>query len=297
MTSSFDFRLNPDAPVAPPVLALATSGPWCSVGLRWHDRAAGPAGALRTACASEPAGQTHSQRLLPMAHALLAQAGLTLADVGLIGFDAGPGSFTGLRIGCGLAQGLALGIGCPVVAVSGLQALAWVHRGCAVISATDARMGEVYFASWPAAPALVGDAPVEGGLAVGPPSRLEAVMAAFAAEHSKPDDHRPADAVRPATGNRIAPQDKGSDGWVGWVAAGDAFLRYPALAEQALALGASVFPTDFPRGDVIAELAHRAWSHGLAVPPDQVAPFYVRDKVALDVDEQRALRAARDSAR
>jgi tRNA threonylcarbamoyladenosine biosynthesis protein TsaB len=279
------------------VLALATSGPWCSVGLRWHDRAAGSAGALRTACASEPAGQTHSQRLLPMAHALLAQAGLTLADVGLIGFDAGPGSFTGLRIGCGLAQGLALGIGCPVVAVSGLQALAWAHRGCAVVSATDARMGEVYFASWPAASALLDDAPVAGRLAVGAPTRLEAVMAAFAAEHSPPGDRQPAGAVRPASGNSAAPPGSRCGGWVRWIAAGDAFLRYPALAEQALALGASVFPADFPRGDVIAELAYRAWSRGQAVPADQVAPFYVRDKVALDVDEQRALRAARDSAR
>jgi tRNA threonylcarbamoyladenosine biosynthesis protein TsaB len=297
VTSSFDFRLNPDAPVAPPVLALATSGPWCSVGLRWHDRGAGSAAALRTACASEPAGQTHSQRLLPMAHALLAQAGLTLADVGLIGFDAGPGSFTGLRIGCGLAQGLALGIGCPVVAVSGLQALAWVHRGCAVISATDARMGEVYFASWSASSALVVDAPDEGGLAVGPPARLEAVMAAFAAAQSPPGDRRPADGIRSAAGSSAAPEDSATAARVRWVAAGDAFLRYPALAEQALALGASVFPADFPRGDVIAELAHRAWSRGLAVPADQVAPFYVRDKVALDVDEQRALRAARDLAR
>ena len=220
-----------------------------------------------------------------MAHALLAQAGLTLADVGLIGFDAGPGSFTGLRIGCGLAQGLALGIGCPVVAVSGLQALAWVHRGCAVISATDARMGEVYFAGWSGASALAGEAPDEGGLAVGPPARLEAMIAAFAAAPLPPLD------VGHAADHSVA-LGRGR-----WVATGDAFLRYPALAEQALALGASVFAEDFPRGDVIAELAHRAWSRGLAVPPDQVAPFYVRDKVALDVDEQRALREARGSAR
>ena len=244
-------------------------------------RPATPANGLQWACASELAGQSHSQRVLPMAHDLLEQAGLRMADVGLIAFDAGPGSFTGLRIGCGLAQGLALGIGCPVVAVSSLRALAWPHRRVRVLSATDARMSEVYFAQW--APARTGDAAfarlTDEALAVGPPARLSALIREVARAHE-------AERLTDATG---VPG--------GWVAAGDAFARYPELAEQAREQGAHVLADVFPRADSIAECAALAWADGRVQRPDDAVPIYVRNKVALDVDEQRALRQARDGAR
>lgn len=294
----------------PPILALATSGSWCSVALAWHDphapepapglagpqsagQAAPLAGSLQTACASELAGQAHSQRVLPMARELLEQAGLQMADIGLIAFDAGPGSFTGLRIGCGLAQGLALGLGCPVVPISSLRALAWPHRLVRVLSATDARMSEVYFAQW--APARAGDAAAarlaDAALAVGPPAHLSALIQEVARAHeadrlagtSLPNDPSAATDVSGTPGQ--------------WVAAGDAFLRYPELAEQARAHGAQVLADVFPRADTIAECAALAWADGRLQRPDEAVPIYVRNKVALDVDEQRALRQARDAAR
>ena len=97
------------------ILALDASTETCAValgdGVSWRER-------------SEIAGQRHSELLLPMIRALLAELGVTLAQLDGIAFGAGPGSFTGLRIACGVAQGLALGAGLPVVGVSTLEAMA-----------------------------------------------------------------------------------------------------------------------------------------------------------------------------
>ena len=76
---------------------------------------------------------------------------MTMSSVGsvvTIGFGAGPGSFTGLRIACGVAQGLALGLELPVVGVGTLEALAEQCRAERVIAALDARMGEVYHGAY-----------------------------------------------------------------------------------------------------------------------------------------------------
>ena len=89
------------------------------------------------------AGQTASQLILPQIQLLLDKARLNLSDLDGIAFGAGPGSFTGVRIACGVAQGLAFGANLPVVGINGLMALA--ER---VIAASDARMGEVYHAAY-----------------------------------------------------------------------------------------------------------------------------------------------------
>ena len=94
-------------------------------------------------------GLTHSQTLLPLVQAALKQAGLSLQDISALGVTAGPGSFTGLRIGLALVKGLALPLGLPVAPVSALQARA---AGCAeegvLVAAMDARRGEVYWAAF-----------------------------------------------------------------------------------------------------------------------------------------------------
>ena len=94
--------------------------------------------------------QQHSQRLLPMVDSVLKQAKMSLSDLDLLAFGRGPGSFTGVRIATGMIQGLALGTGLKVVGVSTLAAMAVeaasISQNTLIACATDARMGEVYFA-------------------------------------------------------------------------------------------------------------------------------------------------------
>jgi tRNA threonylcarbamoyladenosine biosynthesis protein TsaB len=92
--------------------------------------------------------QSHSLQLLPMIDAVLSEAGIKLAELDGLIFGQGPGSFTGVRIGVGVAQGLAFSADLPVVGVSSLQAMAQQayikHGEKNVIAAIDARMAEVY---------------------------------------------------------------------------------------------------------------------------------------------------------
>lgn len=94
-------------------------------------------------------GLTHSETMLPMVDCALKTAGVALSEIGLIAVGAGPGSFTGLRIGMALAKGLAQPNAIPCVGVSSLEALArsvLLPDGSAVLAAVDARRGEVYHA-------------------------------------------------------------------------------------------------------------------------------------------------------
>ncbi|WP_268580446.1 tRNA (adenosine(37)-N6)-threonylcarbamoyltransferase complex dimerization subunit type 1 TsaB, partial [Escherichia coli] len=91
----------------------------------------------------------HTQRILPMVQQVLAESGLALNQLDALAFGRGPGSFTGVRIGIGIAQGLALGADLPMIGVSTLQTMAqgaWRVSGAErVLAAIDARMGEVYW--------------------------------------------------------------------------------------------------------------------------------------------------------
>lgn len=101
----------------------------------------------------EYAPRGHAQMLLPMAEALMHEAGIGYADLDLIGYGRGPGSFTGVRIGMGAAMGIASALNLPMAGISSLDVLAqavvdraapgdWIH------AAIDARMGEVYYAGY-----------------------------------------------------------------------------------------------------------------------------------------------------
>ncbi len=91
-------------------------------------------------------GLTHSQTLLPMAQRLLADCGLTVRDLDLVAVAAGPGSFTGLRIGVAAAKGLAWAAQLPCAGCSTLEAMAWNLAGFSgqVCAAMDARRHQVY---------------------------------------------------------------------------------------------------------------------------------------------------------
>jgi tRNA threonylcarbamoyladenosine biosynthesis protein TsaB len=119
--------------------ALETSTDWCSVAL-WRD------GELRGIERRAP--NRHSELALPMLQTLLEQANTSLKAIDAVAFGAGPGSFTGLRIACGLAQGIALARSCPVLGVSTLEAIAEEAGAERVVACLDARMREVYYAAY-----------------------------------------------------------------------------------------------------------------------------------------------------
>ncbi len=230
------------------ILAIETSTEWCSV-------AVGDAGSWRVR--EEHAGHTHSERLLPMVRSVLAEAGLALTALDGLAFAAGPGSFTGIRIGCGVIQGLALGADLPVIAVPTLEALAQaafrLHGWTKVVACLDARMREVYIAAYAhddtrwqaiAAPAVL------------PPANVELPPAAVAAaQHA-------------------------------WRAAGNGFAAYPVLAEklQPSGIDALVHPT----AEDVGVLASPRLAVGEGVAAAAALPLYVRHRVALTTAERDA---------
>lgn len=225
------------------LLAFDTSTRWLSVACL-----AGGAWVTR----DEPAGQAHSERLLPLVDAVLADAGVALADLDAIAFGAGPGSFTGVRIACGVAQGLGLGAGLRLVPVATLEALAQAaaraHGTTGVLACLDARMREVYVAAY--------RREGEGWVAQSGPAVLH-----------------PADVAAPP----------GPDAWLG---AGDGFAAYPDLAAR---LGlAACDATLAPDARSIAELALPRVARGETVAPADALPLYVRHRVALTTAERDA---------
>jgi len=201
----------------------------------------------------ERAGQRHSELILPMVRDLLAQERLTLADMRGIAFGAGPGSFTGLRIACGVAQGLALGAGLSVVGVSTLEAMAETarvrHGATRVIAALDARMHEVYIAAY---------------------------------EHR---GHRWQVVIEPEA---LKPAALSLPEGRGWAGVGPGFVTYPELrAGLGLAPG-SCFEDVMPEAVAIGALALPRFAAGEAVLPREAAPIYVRQRVALTAAERAA---------
>lgn len=226
------------------ILALDCSTEVCAValgdGVNWHEQ-------------SEVAGQRHSELLLPMIRAMLADCGVTLKQLDGVAFGAGPGSFTGLRIACGVAQGLALGAELPVVGVSTLEALAQTRRdqsgGDRIIAAIDARMREIYVGAY------------ERDLGHWREVIAPAVVA--------PD---------------AAPVPEGG----GWIAAGSGFAAYPSLRAV---YGAAISECDgsiVPGATSVGKLALPRFLAGKGVPAREASPLYVRHHVALTIAERSA---------
>lgn len=232
-------------PAEPTLLAIDTATETCSVALL-H------AGALTERI--ERVGQGHSERVLPMVRAILEEAGIELARCDAIAFGAGPGSFTGLRIACGVAQGLAWGIDRQVLPVGNLAGLALaVHDAAPVVvrvaTAIDARMSEVYWA-------------VHDVVAAGRGQLHERVAPALSPLAAMADELAP-HAVDAAGGTALA--------MAGWPAAAAA-IRLPQASASA--------------GHLV-RLAVHDWLAGRALAPADAAPLYVRDRVALTIDERR----------
>jgi len=121
-----------------PLLAIDTSTQWLSLALRYNGH---------TCLFHQETGNRQSELILPQIAALLDEAGLAVHELAAIAYAQGPGAFTGLRIGAGVAQGLAAPFSIPLIPVPCLDAVASLCPGrAAVLAATDARMGEVFYA-------------------------------------------------------------------------------------------------------------------------------------------------------
>jgi tRNA threonylcarbamoyladenosine biosynthesis protein TsaB len=224
------------------LLACETSSDRCSVAL-WAD------GACLSRAAPQP--HNHSEIILPFVGELLAEAGLGLRQLDAIAFGAGPGGFTGLRLGCSVAQGLALAAGLPVIPVDSLAALALGVGEGPVYACVDARMNEVYCAAYR----------VAGGQAQ---RLLGPVTVAPALAPLPPADHA-------------------------WCGAGSGFRAWGEVLRERLAGAlAAVQAEAFPDAIQVARLAVHGHARGEARDPAAVAPAYVRDKVALTTAERLA---------
>ncbi|WP_410498824.1 tRNA (adenosine(37)-N6)-threonylcarbamoyltransferase complex dimerization subunit type 1 TsaB [Chitinibacter sp. S2-10] len=193
-------------------------------------------------------GQKHAELTLPYLRQLLDDHQLTMCDIEGVAYPCGPGSFTGLRIACGITQGLAYAQNIPTMGISTLEALA---EACGAIRAyvcIDARMNQVYCAAferdgqtWK----IVHDAQV-----------------------CNPED---------------VPQPEGKD----WFGIGTGFSSYAdALKERIGSHLSQIDANRQPHAREILQLALPRFAAGLGKPAEEANLVYLRDKVALKTHER-----------
>jgi tRNA threonylcarbamoyladenosine biosynthesis protein TsaB len=224
------------------LLAIETSTELCSVALLKD-------GALFVEEAM--AENRHSQMLVPMIRRVLERAHLAPVAMDAFAFGQGPGSFTGIRIACGIVQGLAFGAGRPVVPIPSLLALAEQSHERRVVAALDARMNEAYIAAY----ARNGE-------------DWDEVVAPRLADA----------ATLPALPGRQ------------WAATGSGFERLPWLRDAYRDSVEMRYGSDLPRAGAVPRLAARPHARRASVPAAEAAPLYLRDKVALTSEERKARR-------
>lgn len=222
-------------------LALDTSTEACSVALYYRDEVL----ALDEVCP-----QQHSKRILPMVQQILASAELSLTQLDGLVFGRGPGSFTGVRIGVSVAQGLAFGADLPVYGVSTLaamaQAAAQQQQAKQVIAAIDARMAEVYLAAF--------ELDSQG--------LMQPLTAEFA---SKP-------ATLPEAVMQLTLASQAMGVGTGW-------QTYAELLSSSLPTIQILPQLLYPSAQYMLPFAKAAWSAQQFVAPELAEPVYVRDEV------------------
>lgn len=232
------------------IIAIETSTELASAALLYEDQL----------LARETSGaQTHSQTILPMVQRLLAEAGIALSNCSAVAFGAGPGSFTGVRTACGIAQGLAFGLDLPVVPVVTLEAMA---QACMeqtgtrnVLSILDARMGEVYWAQY----------------------RFDGAWQTI---------------VEPALALPVDVISVDADETL--VACGNGIAAYAAgFADRSFSAGAR--GDILPHAVQVARLAAYALLKGGGMPARDAQPIYLRNKVALTTNERMLAKVERNA--
>ncbi len=219
------------------ILAVDTATEACSVALLCD-------GEIISRFAVSP--REHTQKVLPMVEEVLAEAGMKLNQLDALAFGRGPGSFTGVRIGVGISQGLALGANLPMIGVSSLMALAQgafrIAGQANVLVAIDARMSEIYCAQYQRN---------EQGFWLG--EETEAVLI--------PDDFK-------AKFSSLKGQ---------WGCAGTGWEAYPQLlAEQSFITDSQV---TLPDAQDMLPIALQLWQAGQVIAVEDVEPTYLRNEV------------------
>lgn len=224
----------------------------------------------RTLLHEGPGGALASAQLLPTIRGLMAQGGISFAQLDAIGFGRGPGAFTGLRTACSVAQGLALGIGRPVLPLDSLMVVAQD-----ALDGTETRPSHDAFELWVAMDA-----------------RMDEV---YAARYRWPGDSAAAQwqvSSAPALYTLAALADR----WTSEPALCVAGSAVGAFADRLPWGTARRIPTTRSRAAALSALARRSWLRGEAVDAALALPIYLRDKVAQTTAERDATRAARELA-
>jgi len=261
------------------ILAFETATEACSVALYLD-------GEVRER--HEVAPRRHAELALPWAEALLADAGIGKRQLDAIAIGRGPGAFTGVRLAIALAQGIALALDLPIVPVSTLKALA---AAVSPVRSGDGREGQ------PGLPAVAGEAcALIAAASAGDGDRVLAAIDARMGEIYVAAFAREGKILRALSDEIvIAPQDYAlPDGELRWHGVGTGFAAADGLLAQRLGPSLlSVQPQALPRAADTARLAAVAFKAGEAVSPESVQPAYLRNNVALTLQEQQAQRAAR----
>ena len=226
------------------LLALDTATEACSVALL--------RGGEKTHLA-QFAQREHTKHILPMVDEILAQAGITLHQVDALVFGRGPGSFTGVRIGAGIAQGLAFGAALPVIPVSNLAAMAQAayvqYQAENVLTAIDARMNEVYFAQWQA-------------------QKVRSDFGEFL-------DWQPMIAEQVCSPSNVIEQ-VAQQHHENAVLVGTGWVAYPELNEANLGKATEI---TLPSALYMLDLALPKWFAGETISPLEIEPIYLRNEV------------------
>lgn len=254
---------------APIILAIETATEACSAALAIGHSNGNPTIITRFAIAP----REHTKLILTMMDEVLAEAGVTLAQVDAIAFSRGPGAFTGVRIATGVAHGIALAIDKPLLPISTLAAMAQQmhqqHAAKYCLVAIDARMQEVYWGRYLLNNGIM---TLQGKEAVNKPELLaEAAL--------------------------VAPLSLAKEEAFEWVAAGSGWDAYATLLDLETMTSLKKIANILPSAEYIATLAVQDWLAGKAVDAEQAQPIYLRDKVAQTIAERSDFSKAKAKAK
>ncbi len=255
------------------LLALETSGPRCGVALLHHDGRQ-----ARVISRHHDGVSEHSARLLPLVDEVLAEAEVSRAQLDGIAFGQGPGAFTGLRVACGVAQGMGFALDLPLVPVltpaSMEQQLAAATPQWRLV-VQDARMSEAYVT-------VIHRTAEQVQLSTGP---LLLPLAALPEWHQQWSAAAGRQAAATEPDQAEAASAVASWLWLSDLAPEEVDAVVAQLATNGLEI--SIHPSPVrPTAAAVAEVAWAHWQAGVRVAPEDASPIYVRNKVAFTTAER-----------